>query len=81
METQLPSQKGGKARPEFSAHVHCSEMAAWIKMPLGTEVGLDPDPNSIVLHGEKLKLFITINYYLVLTIRCKILNTGTVLYK
>ena len=24
----------------FSAHVYCGQTAAWIKMPLGTEVGL-----------------------------------------
>ena len=32
-------QKGGRA-PQFSAHLYCGQMAAWIKMPLGTEVGL-----------------------------------------
>jgi len=26
--------------PQFSAHVYCGQTAAWIKMPLGTEVGL-----------------------------------------
>jgi len=36
-----PPQKGGGAR-QFSAHVYCSQTAAWIKMPLGTEVGLGP---------------------------------------
>ena len=25
---------------QFSAHVYCGQTAAWIKMPLGTEVGL-----------------------------------------
>jgi len=28
--------------PEFSAHVCCGQMARWIKMPLGMEVGLGP---------------------------------------
>jgi len=28
--------------PEFSAHISCGQMAGWIKMPLGREVGLDP---------------------------------------
>jgi len=41
METQLPSpQKGAGPRPQFSAHLYCGQTAAWIKMPLGTEVGL-----------------------------------------
>ena len=26
--------------PQFSAHNCCGQMAAWIKMPLGTDVGL-----------------------------------------
>jgi len=26
--------------PQFSAHVYCGQAGAWIKMPLGTEVGL-----------------------------------------
>jgi len=26
--------------PQFSAHVYCGQTAGWIKMPLGTEVGL-----------------------------------------
>ena len=34
-----PPQKRGGA-PKFSAHVYCGQTAAWIKMPLGTEVGL-----------------------------------------
>jgi len=42
--TQLPpSKKGGGAPPQFSAHVYCGQTAAWIKMPLGAEVGLGPD--------------------------------------
>ena len=36
-----PSPKGGGA-PQFSAHVYCGQMAGLIKMPHGTEVGLDP---------------------------------------
>ena len=35
--------------PQFSAHLYCSQTAGWIKMLLGTEVGLGP--NDIVLHG------------------------------
>jgi len=34
-----PSPKMGGAL-QFSAHVYCGQTAAWIKMPLGTEVGL-----------------------------------------
>ena len=32
-------QEGGGA-PQFSAHAHCGQTAGWIKMSLGTEVGL-----------------------------------------
>jgi len=28
--------------PQFSVHVRCGQTAAWIKTPLGTEVGLGP---------------------------------------
>ena len=35
--------KGHSPRPQFSAHICCGQMAAWIKMPLGMEVGLGPD--------------------------------------
>jgi len=36
--------------PQFSAHVCCGQTAVWIKMPLGTEVGLGP--GDIVLDGD-----------------------------
>ena len=49
MATQPPFPKRGRS-PKFSTHVYCSQMAAWIKMPLGTEVGLGPD--DIVLDGD-----------------------------
>ena len=49
MGTQTPSPKGGR-NPQFSIHVYCGQTAAWIKMPLGTEVGLGPD--DIVLDGD-----------------------------
>ena len=39
MGTQPPTQKG-RSPTKFSAHVYCSQTAAWIKMPLGTEVDL-----------------------------------------
>jgi len=45
-----PSQKEGRAPPQFSAHVYCGQTAAWIKISLGTEVGLGPD--NIVLDGD-----------------------------
>jgi len=38
------------AHPQFSAHVYCVQTAGWIKVPLGTEVGLDP--SDIVLDGD-----------------------------
>ena len=38
MGTQPPTPKG--ATHPISAHVYCGQTAAWIKMPLGTEVGL-----------------------------------------
>ena len=37
-------------RPQFSAHVCCGQMAGWIKIPLGAEVGLGP--GDIVLDGD-----------------------------
>jgi len=39
--SRLP--KKGAETPQFSAHVYCGQTAAWIKMPLGMEVGLGPD--------------------------------------
>ena len=36
-----PPPKGGRS-PQFSAHICCGQMAAWIKMPLDMEVGLSP---------------------------------------
>jgi len=34
--------KKGHSLPQFSALVRCCQSAAWIKMPLGTEVGFGP---------------------------------------
>jgi len=45
-----PSPKGGGAPPQFAAHVYCGQTAAWIKMPLGKEVGLGV--RDIVLDGD-----------------------------
>jgi len=53
METQPPpppTQKEGQSPPQFSAHVCCGQTAGWIKLPLGTEVGLGTD--HIVLDGD-----------------------------
>ena len=36
-----PSSKGA-APPQFSAHVYCDQTAGWMKLVLGTEVGLSP---------------------------------------
>jgi len=47
-----PSPK--KAQPQFSAHICCGQMAAWIMMPLGVEVGLGP--GDFVLHGDPAPL-------------------------
>ena len=44
-----PPPKGGRA-PQFSAHIYCDQTAAWIKMPLGVEVGIGR--GNIVLDAE-----------------------------
>jgi len=41
MGTQLP-QQSGRAAPHFVAYVYCGQTVAWIKKPLGQEVGLSP---------------------------------------
>jgi len=48
MGDPAPPMKGHS--PNFSVHVYCGQTAGWIKMPLGTEVGLGPD--YIVLDGN-----------------------------
>jgi len=47
-------EKGAEPPPHFSARVYCVQMAAWIKMPLGMEIGLGPD--DIVLDGDTAPL-------------------------
>jgi len=42
MGTQLPLPKGAQP-PQFSAHICCGQMAVWIKMSLGVELGLGPE--------------------------------------
>ena len=49
MGTQLPSPKRGHS-PQFSARVCCVQTAGWIKIPLGTMIGLSP--GNIVLHAD-----------------------------
>jgi len=41
-----PSQKA-HSPPPFSAHVCCGQMAGWIKMSLGMEVGLGPSDTEL----------------------------------
>jgi len=49
MGTQLPLPQKGIA-PQFLVHICCGQMAAWIKMPLGMELGLGP--GNFVLDGD-----------------------------
>jgi len=39
MGTQPPTPKG-EDPTQFSVHIYCGQTAAWINMPLGTEVDL-----------------------------------------
>jgi len=48
-DTALIFPKRGHS-PQFSAHVCCGQMAAWIKMPVGTNVSLGP--GDFVLEGD-----------------------------
>ena len=43
---KLPKGQDGKwnVSPQFWAHVYSGQMAGWIKMPLGTDIGLGPAP-------------------------------------
>jgi len=40
--TSSPSPKRGTESPQFVVHVRCGQMAEWIKMVLGMEIGLSP---------------------------------------
>ena len=42
MGTQLSLPKGAQPPAQFGAHICCGQMAAWIKMSLGMELGLGP---------------------------------------
>ena len=44
-----PYPKGAQTR-QFSAHICCGQMDAWIKMSLGMELGLGP--GDFVLDGD-----------------------------
>ena len=47
-----PLPKKGRSPTQFSAHVYCGrQTAAWIKMTLGTEIGLSPG-DLVVLYGD-----------------------------
>jgi len=48
---QRPLPQRG-THPQFLAHMCCGQMAAWIKMPLGMEVGLALGPGDFVLDGD-----------------------------
>ena len=48
----LSSPEKGAHPPQFSTHAYCSQTAAWIRIPLGNEVGLSP--GDIVLDGDHL---------------------------
>jgi len=37
-----PPPQNRSKNPQFWAHVYCGQMARWIKMPLGTKLGLGP---------------------------------------
>jgi len=37
-----PSKRGEQPPPQYSAHAYCGQTTGWIKMALGTEVGLGP---------------------------------------
>ena len=43
-------KRGRSLHPKFSAHVYCGQTAGWMKMVLGTEVGLIP--GDFVLDGD-----------------------------
>jgi len=45
----IPQKKGAPTATQFLAHVYCSQMAGWMKTPLGTEV--DVGAGHIVLDG------------------------------
>jgi len=53
-EDPAPSPKRGRSPKKFLAHVYYGQMAEWIKMALGMEVGLSP--GDFVLDGDPAPL-------------------------
>ena len=47
--------ENGRSPPQFSPHVYCGQTAAWIKMPLGTQVDLGL--RAIVLDSDSSPIF------------------------
>ena len=45
-------KRGRSPSPKFSAHVCWGKTAGWIKMVLGTEVGLGLSPGEFMLDGD-----------------------------
>jgi len=51
MGTRSPPKQGGTVTaPLILAHVYCGQVAGWIRVPLGMEIGLVP--GHIVLDGD-----------------------------
>ena len=46
----VPLPQRGQSPRQFSAHICCGQMAGWIKMPLGMEVGLGPGDCVIIYY-------------------------------
>jgi len=58
LDADQPLPKTAVEPPKFSAHVYCGQTAGWIKMALGTEIGLsagdsmlDGDPAPSIKRG------------------------------
>jgi len=54
MGTPFMHPQNGGGAPKFSAHVYCGQTPGWIKMALGTEVGLGP--GDFVFNGDPVPL-------------------------
>ena len=54
MDTQFLWSPKGQTTPQLLADICCGQMSGWVKMPLGTEVGVNP--SDIVLSGEPAPL-------------------------
>jgi len=71
-----PPPKRAQPLPLFSAHVYCDQTAEWMKMPLGTEVGLVP--GHIVLDDDHISISWQLRH--VSTIRRKLVRQQYVLH-